>query len=253
MPSKKKKSVEVNINTTIDKELSVGKDTDETNVEIFKNIREKIKKFSPRTENQKKLMDLIDEKEIVLVSGCAGSGKSYVAIAKAIELLSMENSPYKQIIITTPIVEADEKIGMLPGDITSKTDPYTFSIYYIFEKFINKRRLEKLKNRDVIKVIPLAYMRGITFSNSIIVFDEAQNSTPRQCKTILTRIGENSKYIITGDEDQSDRYKNSKDSGLYKMISKLSDMEEIGIIEFTKDDIVRNKIIGKILNRLENI
>ncbi len=211
-------------------------------------ILHKRPKIQFRTPAQEKLWNLIDEHEIVMIAGPAGTGKSHVSVAKAIELVATKK--YKRIIIIKPVVEADEHLGFLPGDVDEKLTPYTFSTYYLFEKILGKRRLEALEENEHLVVMALAYLRGVNIDNSVLIFEEAQNCTPKQMKTLLTRIGENSKFIISGDLEQSDRYKFEKDSGLYIAIEKLKDLSEIGTFEFTQADIVRNPIIGKILKKL---
>ena len=210
-------------------------------------ILHKLPKLQFRTEAQEKLWKIIDEHEISLISGPAGTGKSHISVAKSIELLT--NKKFSKIIIVKPVVEADEHLGFLPGDVDEKLTPYTFSTFYLFEKILGKRRLEALIENGHLIVMALAYLRGVNIDNSILLFEECQNATPRQMKTLLTRIGENSKFIISGDLEQSDRYKHEKDTGLYVAIEKLKDIEEIGTLEFSQSDIVRNPIIGKILKK----
>lgn len=202
-----------------------------------------------RNESQEKFWAIMDEKEITLCAGPAGTGKTYLSIAKSLDLISREGSKYKRIILIKPVVEADEKLGALPGSVEEKLEPYTFSMFYIYEKILGKRKLERLIERGTIQVMALAYLRGMNIDDSIVIFEEAQNSTKRQMKTLLTRIGENSKFIVNGDYEQSDRFKESKDSGLYFAINKLADMPQIGVFEFDIEDIVRNPIIGDILKR----
>lgn len=217
---------------------------------LFDNIKKKLKTFKYKNESQRKLCDLLDKKEITIFYGSAGTGKSHVGIIKALELLCDQTNKYNKIVIIKPIVEAEEKIGFLPGSIEEKTDPFISSVMCLIEKIIGKRRTLKLKERGYIEVKILAYLRGVNIDNSVVIFEEAQNATPLQLKTFLTRIGENTKYFINGDLSQSDRFKNSKDSGLYTVIDKLSDIEEIGFFQFSDKDIVRNPLISKILERL---
>lgn len=204
--------------------------------------------ISFRSETQKKYWDLIAEKEITLCSGPAGTGKSYISLAKALQIFSKERKKYKKIIIVKPVVEADEKLGYLPGTIEEKLEPYVYSAKYILEKILGKPRVDSLFSKGKLEVMALAYMRGINIDNSIVVCEEAQNMTPKQMKTLLTRIGENSKFIISGDLQQQDRIlKNGEKNGLQVAIDKLQKIPGIGTIEFNEDDIVRNPIIGKIL------
>lgn len=202
---------------------------------------------------QKEFANLINEKEIVIAAGPAGVGKSYIAIARGIELLQNKTSPYNTLIITKPAIEAGEKLGHLPGDMKEKMEPYVASSLDIIDKIIGKSNRQKLEELEIIKVEPLGFIRGKTIDNSIVVIEEVQNMSPEQVKTILTRIGENSKYILSGDLDQSDRYKNVKQSGLYDAMNRHKNIEEIGFFEFQKEDIVRNPIICKILKNYDTI
>jgi len=205
--------------------------------------------YQPKNNSQKEFLDLIDKKEIIICSGPAGVGKSMISVLKALELLKNPNTDFYQIILCTPAVEADEKLGFLKGTLEEKMEPYIYSSIYLFEKAIGKSRVESLLEREYIKVIPLAFMRGINIDNAIVIAEEFQNATPRQVKTLLTRIGYNSKFIISGDLEQSDIYKDTKETGLYDALTRLSDLEEIGVFRFSENDIVRNKVISKILDK----
>lgn len=200
-----------------------------------------------KNKSQKDLVHAINEKEIVIAAGPAGVGKSYVTIARAIELLKNPKNPYKKIIVCTPAVEAEEKLGFLPGDMREKMDPYLASSMDIFDKIIGKGNRIKLEELGYLEVQALAYIRGKSIDNTILVLEEAQNMSPGQMKTLLTRIGENSKFIISGDLDQSDRYRNATQSGLYDALIKHKNVPDIGFVEFGTEDIVRNKVISKIL------
>jgi phosphate starvation-inducible PhoH-like protein len=171
----------------------------------------------------------------------------------AIDLLSDPNTPYEKIIIVRPAVEAEEKLGSLPGNVEEKLDPYIFPSYYLLNKIIGKDTREKLKELEVIEVFALAFMRGMNIDNSILIFEEGQNATPSQMKLLLTRIGFNSKFFISGDVEQSDRYKNKTHSGLWDAIEKFRDSSVISTFEFKdKKDIVRNPLISKILDKYDN-
>jgi phosphate starvation-inducible PhoH-like protein len=172
-----------------------------------------------------------------------------ISILKALELLKNPNNEFYQIILCTPAVEADEKLGYLKGSLQEKMEPYIYSSIYLFEKALGKNRVKSLLEREYIKVIPLAFMRGINIDNAIVIAEEFQNATPRQVKTLLTRIGTDSKFIISGDLEQSDRYKDTKETGLYDALQRLSDIEEVGTYRFSEADIVRNKVISKILDK----
>jgi len=142
-------------------------------------------------------------------------------------------------------------LGALPGNVEEKLDPYIFPSYYLLNKIIGKEAREKLKELEVIEVFALAYMRGMNIDNSILIFEEAQNATPKQMKLLLTRIGFNSKFFISGDLEQTDRYKDKTHSGLWDAIEKFSNLNEIGVYNFDSKDIIRNPIISKILERYE--
>ena len=205
------------------------------------------------TANQKKYYDTLIESEITVCSGPAGVGKSYITMKAAIDLLADPDTPYEKIIIVRPAVEAEEKLGSLPGNVEEKLDPYIFPSYYLLNKIIGKESREKLKEIDVIEVFALAFMRGMNIDNSILIFEEGQNATPSQMKLLLTRIGFNSKFFISGDVEQSDRYKNKTQSGLWDAIEKFRDSNVISIFEFKdKKDIVRNPLISKILQKYDN-
>ncbi len=200
---------------------------------------------------QKEFANLITEKEIVVSAGPPGVGKSYVAIARAIELLQNKSNTHEKLIITTPAVEAEEKHGFLPGSLKEKMEPYVASSIDIIDKIMGKSARVRLEELDIIKVEPLAFIRGKTIDDSIVIVEEVQNMSPHQVKTLLTRIGSNSKYVLSGDLDQSDRYRNITQSGLYDIMNRHRNINEIGFFEFEKEDIVRNPIISKILDNYD--
>jgi phosphate starvation-inducible PhoH-like protein len=203
------------------------------------------------TENQKIYSETLLNNQITICSGPAGVGKSYIAMKTAVDLLLDDGNGYDKIIIVRPAVEAEEKLGALPGNLEEKLDPYIFPSYYLLNKIIGKEAREKLKDAEVIEVFALAYMRGMTIDNAILVFEEAQNATPKQMKLLLTRIGSNTKFFISGDIEQTDRYKDKKQSGLYDAIIRFNGINGIGIFEFGDKDGVRNPIITKILQKYE--
>jgi phosphate starvation-inducible PhoH-like protein len=178
------------------------------------------------SENQKNYYNTLINNEITICSGPAGVGKSF-------------------------IVEAEEKLGSLPGNLEEKLDPYIFPSYYLLNKIIGKESREKLKQQDIIEVFALAYMRGMNIDNSILIFEESQNSTPSQMKLLLTRIGFNSKFFISGDVEQTDRYRDKTHSGLYDALKRFRDIDGVGVFEFENEDIIRNPLIGKLLQRYE--
>jgi phosphate starvation-inducible PhoH-like protein len=166
--------------------------------------------------------------------------------------LADPETPYEKIIIVRPAVEAEEKLGSLPGNVEEKLDPYIFPSYYLMNKIIGKENREKLKDADIIEVFALAFMRGMNIDNSILIFEEGQNATPSQMKLLLTRIGFNSKFFISGDVEQSDKYKNKTHSGLWDAIEKFREDRDISVFEFKdKKDIVRNPLISRILSKYD--
>lgn len=204
--------------------------------------------FKCKNKKQKDLISIINEKELVIASGPAGVGKSYVTIARALELIKAGNTPFNKIIVSKPAIESEEKHGFIPGDIREKMDPFISSTIDIFDKLIGKNNRVWMEQEGFLEVQPLAYIRGKSIDNTILLLEEAQNMSPSQMKTLLTRIGNNSKFIISGDLDQSDRYRDITQSGLYDAINRHKNIPEIGFIEFTDEEIVRNPIISKILN-----
>tara|TARA_B100000131_G_scaffold323098_1_gene379824 strand:- start:8642 stop:9514 length:873 start_codon:yes stop_codon:yes gene_type:complete len=200
-----------------------------------------------RTNNQKAFYETIQDKELTFCAGPAGSGKTYIAVAFALQALAERGNHVDGIIITKPLVEAaGEKIGFLPGDIDEKTDPFMMSYWCNMEKLIGKDVLEVLTYTKVIEVIPMAYMRGVTLDNKIVILDEAQNATTDQMKMLLTRIGEDSKYIICGDIEQTDR---KGGNGLLDGLLRFANTEQVGISTFGPEDIVRNPLISVILDQ----
>jgi|TARA_R110000823_G_C15950934_1_gene501716 phosphate starvation-inducible PhoH-like protein len=196
---------------------------------------------------QKDYYNLIRNNEIVVCAGPAGVGKSYVAIAAAIELLQLKTTPYDKIVLINPAVEAEEKLGFMPGDMREKLGPYVDSSLDIIDKIIGKPIRLQLEEDGTIGVGGLGFIRGKSIDNTVLVMEEAQNMSPNQMKTLLTRIGENTKFIISGDLDQSDKYNDVKSSGLYDAMDRLRGVSEIGFFKFELSDIVRNPIISKIL------
>ena len=203
------------------------------------------------SESQKHYYDILTNNQITICSGPAGVGKSYIAMKCAVDLLVDPETPYEKIIIVRPAVEAEEKLGSLPGNVEEKLDPYIFPSYYLLNKIIGKDVREKLKDIEAIEVFALAYMRGMNIDNSILIFEEAQNSTPSQMKLLLTRIGFNSKFFISGDLEQFDRHKDKTQTGLWDAMKKFRDLPSVGVHEFGDGDVVRNPLITQILKRYE--
>jgi len=220
-----------------------------------RDLRNQLIKKKPKskflTENQKIYYETLLNNQITICSGPAGVGKSYIAMKTAVDLLLDEGNGYDKIIIVRPAVEAEEKLGALPGNLEEKLDPYIFPSYYLLNKIIGKEAREKLKDAEIVEVFALAYMRGMTIDNSILIFEEAQNATPKQMKLLLTRIGANTKFFISGDIEQTDRYKDKKHSGLYDALTRFNGISGIGIFEFGDKDGVRNPIITKILQKYD--
>ena len=224
---------------------------------VKKNPKEQIRQIIKRprekflTPSQEEYWDVLGENQITFCYGPAGVGKSFIAMKKAIDLLWDEDNKYEKIIIVRPAVEADEHLGALPGTLDEKLDPYIFPSYYLLNKIIGKPARLKMEELELIEKAALAYMRGWNIDNSILVFEEAQNATVKQIKLLTTRIGFNSKFFISGDVEQSDKFKDKTKSGLFDAKERFKDMKDIGIFEFGIDDIVRNPLISEILNRYE--
>jgi phosphate starvation-inducible PhoH-like protein len=204
-------------------------------------------RFKAKNVAQKNYARLITDSELVICSGPAGTGKSYTSIARGIELLQNKTNKYRKLIICTPAVEAEEKLGHLPGTLEEKIAPFLASSISIIDKILGQTTREKLVEQSIIEVEALAFIRGKTIDNAVFIMEEAQNMSPNQMKTLLTRIGENTKFVISGDLEQSDKYRSGKESGLADALKRLRPVEEIGFFEFSQDDIVRNPIISKIL------
>ena len=202
------------------------------------------KSIKVKNVTQFKYIETIDNSTITFGIGPAGTGKTFLAVASAVKMYNDEK--IKKIVLTRPAVEAGERLGYLPGDLSQKIDPYLVPLFDSLEYFFGNETLQYLIEKRNIEIVPLAYMRGRTLNNACIILDEAQNATVSQIKMFLTRLGEDSKMIITGDETQIDL--NNKDfSGLKKTRKSLSNIKEISVVEFKNSDIVRNKIVSKIL------
>lgn len=244
-----KKPVERRTRVKKNNELSATSETS-TGVKKKPNLGDIIHFYEPfkcKNKTQKDFINMVNEKDIIIASGPAGVGKSYVAIARALELIKATNTPYSQIILSKPAVESDEHLGFIPGDIREKMEPFISSSLDIFDKLIGEQNRLKLEELKYLKIQPQAFIRGKSIDNTILLMEEAQNLSPQQMKTLLTRVGTNSKFIISGDLDQSDRYKHPNQCGLYDAINKHQNIPEIGFIEFSDDEIVRNPLISKIL------
>lgn len=203
------------------------------------------KSIVARSKNQQKLVDLFDTNDLVFALGPAGSGKTYVAIALAVRALKRKE--VRKIILSRPAVEAGEKLGFLPGDMKDKIDPYLQPLYDALQDMFPAAKLKELMETNIIQIAPLAFMRGRTLSDAVVILDEAQNTTTHQIKMFLTRLGMNSKMIITGDITQID-LPPSQTSGLVQALKILKKVHGIGIVEFNKGDIVRHKLVQRIVD-----
>jgi len=217
----------------------INKISSSNNISIIGSKAIKVKNVT-----QFKYIETIENSTITFGIGPAGTGKTFLAVASAVKMYTDEK--IKKIVLTRPAVEAGERLGYLPGDLSQKIDPYLVPLFDSLEYFFGNETLQYLIEKRNIEIVPLAYMRGRTLNNACIILDEAQNATVSQIKMFLTRLGEDSKMIITGDETQIDL--NNRDfSGLKKTRKSLSNIEEISVVEFKNSDIVRNKIVSKIL------
>lgn len=220
---------------------------DEKDVIVFGNEGKVIR---ARTKNQKKLVESYYKNDLIFAIGPAGTGKTYTAIALAVRAL--KNKEVKRLILTRPAVEAGERLGFLPGDLREKLDPYLQPLYDALRDMLPAKKLELLMEEGVIQIAPLAYMRGRTLESAFVILDEAQNTTFGQLKMFLTRMGGNSKFIVTGDATQIDLPKKS-DSGLLRGADLLGNIKGVCRIDFTKEDIVRHKLVTKIVQAFDKL
>ena len=202
------------------------------------------KKIYPRTSGQAKFIKEILNKEIVFVIGPAGTGKTFISVSHAVSMLT--SGFVDKIIISRPAVEAGEKLGFLPGDLKEKIDPYLRPIYDSFDENLSKDSVAKLIENQKIEIAPIAYLRGRTLNNSYIILDEAQNTSPIQMKMFLTRLGENSRMVVTGDITQIDLHPKNK-SGLIDAVSNLKKIKDISFVYLTEKDVVRHPLVQKIV------
>jgi len=206
------------------------------------------KPIIPRSENQKKLVTAYEKNDMLFAIGPAGSGKTYTAIALAVR--SLKNKEIKRIILSRPAVEAGEKLGFLPGDMKDKIDPYLQPLYDALQDMIPSAKLQEYMEQNVIQIAPLAFMRGRTLNDAVVILDEAQNTTTQQIKMFLTRMGMNTKMIVTGDITQIDLPASQK-SGLIQALHILKDIKGISFIEMNKKDIIRHKLVTRIVEAYE--
>tara|TARA_Y100001970_G_scaffold287765_1_gene413218 strand:+ start:418 stop:1362 length:945 start_codon:yes stop_codon:yes gene_type:complete len=211
-------------------------------------IQTKKRKIIPRSKNQKKYFELLNEKNIVFAIGPAGTGKTFIAVAKAIS--SLLDGKIKKIILSRPAVEAGEKLGFLPGDLKEKVDPFLRPIYDALYDMLPFDQVEKKINNNIIEIAPIAFMRGRTLEDCFIILDEAQNTTKIQMKMFLTRLGRNSQMVVVGDTTQIDLV-SKNDSGLVDASKKLIKIDDIGFITLEEDDVVRHDVVKKIIHAYE--
>jgi phosphate starvation-inducible protein PhoH and related proteins len=227
---------------------------DENNLDLLSDISQNItinakgKPISCKTLGQLKYINAIKKNSVVFGIGPAGTGKTYLAVAMA--SIAYRNKQVDKIILTRPAVEAGEKLGFLPGDLEAKVDPYLRPLYDALQEMFGLDVFSKLLERGAIEIAPLAYMRGRTLSNAFIILDEAQNTTQEQMKMFLTRIGDGSKVVVTGDITQIDLPKD-KNSGLIQAQKALKDVEDIAIINLASKDVVRSELVQNIVNAYE--
>jgi len=215
---------------------------------IVKGVNGKV--IKAKTTNLKKLVKVSEKKDMVFAIGPAGTGKTYTSVALAVRAL--RDKEVKRIILTRPAVEAGESLGFLPGDLKEKLDPYMQPLYDALRDMIPHEKLEGYMEKRIIEVAPLAFMRGRTLDEAFVILDEAQNTTHSQMKMFLTRMGMNAKFIITGDPSQIDLPKNQQ-SGLKESMTILKDVEEIGFVHLTEEDVVRHPVVKKIIMAYNSI
>ena len=201
-----------------------------------------------RSENQQRLIETYRDNDMVFAVGPAGTGKTYLSIALAVKALKEKTA--KKIILSRPAVEAGEKLGFLPGDMKDKIDPYLQPLYDALEDMLPQVKLQDMMEKHIIQIAPLAFMRGRTLSDAVVILDEAQNTTPAQIRMFLTRMGWNTKMIITGDMTQIDLPRSQK-SGLIEALHILNGVEGIGVVNLDRSDIVRHKLVTRIVNAYE--
>ncbi len=207
-----------------------------------------IKSVYPKNRKQAALIDSIYANDITFGLGPAGTGKTYIAVALALKMLLSHT--VRKLILTRPVVEAGESLGFLPGDLVQKINPYLRPLFDIMETLLPADVLRGMEESNTIEVAPLAYMRGRTLHNAVVILDEAQNTTKEQMKMFLTRMGEGSKLIITGDPSQSD-IRGRSESGLVHAVSLIRTIDGIGTVEFSADEVVRHSLVQKIINAYE--
>ena len=243
-----KKGVEIDEDKIIDtKNLLSLKIKNSKQLDLF--IQTKKRKIIPRSKNQKKYFKLLNEKNIIFAIGPAGTGKTFLAVAKAVAAL--QSGRVNKIILSRPAVEAGEKLGFLPGDLKEKVDPFLRPIYDALYSMMPVDQVEKKINNGIIEIAPIAFMRGRTLEDCFVILDEAQNTTKIQMKMFLTRLGKNSQMVVVGDTSQIDLVSRNE-SGLLDAEKKLSKINDIGFIILNDSDVVRHELVKKIINAYES-
>ncbi|QDU38481.1 PhoH-like protein [Maioricimonas rarisocia] len=223
-----------------------GGDIDATSSAI--DLFEKARSIRPRTPGQARYVDAIREHDVVMCTGPAGCGKTYLAVAMAVNAMRQEQ--VRKIVLVRPAVEAGEKLGFLPGDLLAKVNPFLRPLLDAMNDMLNFEQVRRYMESDVVEIVPLAFMRGRTLNDTFIILDEAQNTTITQMKMFLTRMGEGSKVVVTGDRTQSDLPENVA-SGLADAIQRLSHIEGVAVVELTGRDIVRHRLVREIVDAYE--
>ena len=239
-------SPDLDMITTIFNEAETGSAA--SNADYSITIAGSSRRVFPRNKNQMHLLEFFNTKDLVFAIGPAGTGKTYLAVAKALSEIMQKK--YRKLVITRPVVEAGESLGFLPGDLAQKISPYLRPLYDAMESLLSFEAVTKLEEAGVIEVAPLAYMRGRSLDHCYIILDEAQNTPREQMKMFLTRIGEHSRAIVTGDVTQID-LPNKSASGLVEAVKILKEIDDICFLEFSPGDIVRNRLVKKIIDAYE--
>ncbi|MDR3109924.1 MAG: PhoH family protein [Planctomycetaceae bacterium] len=234
---------EEDVRRSISEVLTIGEVSDVKPIEVFS-----VQRVRPKTAGQTRYLEMLRSKEIVFAVGPAGTGKTYLAVARAVEIFRQDE--VRKIVLVRPAVEAGESLGFLPGDLLAKVNPYLRPLFDALSEMIDPDILKRYMTEDRIEVIPLAYMRGRTLNNAAIILDEAQNTTVEQMKMFLTRMGTQSHITVCGDTTQVDLPTNKK-SGLSDALNRLKDIEGIGIIHLTGADIVRHRLVQEIVEAYE--
>ena len=207
-----------------------------------------LRPFEPRGDRQRRYVESIRKRTLTIGLGVAGTGKTYLAVASA--LAALRAAECRRLVVTRPVVEAGEKLGFLPGDVQAKLNPYMRPVYDALGELLPYEDVSRLEEADAIEVAPLAYMRGRTLSHAFVILDEGQNTTVSQMKMFLTRLGEGSRMVVTGDPTQSD-LETGQRSGLEDAVRRLQGLEDVGVVEFTKDDICRHPLVERIVRAYE--